>query len=83
MTEPSSIHEQLKDLLTREGADFRVVEHEAEGRTELIAKIRGNRTEQAVKSIVVMIRFGKKEALYVLANVPGHCRVDLGAIRDL
>ena len=92
MTEPSSIHERLKALLTREGADYRVVEHEAEGRTELIAKIRGNRVEQAVKSIVVMIRFGtpalaggarENEPRYALANVPGDCRVDLKAIRDL
>lgn len=83
MTDMPSIHEQLKDLLTREGADFRVVEHEAEGRTEHIAKIRGNRTEQAIKSIVVMIRFGKNEPRYALANVPGDCRVDLKAIRAL
>lgn len=83
MTDMTSIHEQLKDLLAREGADFRVVEHEPEGRTEWIARIRGNRVEQAIKSIVVMIRFGKKEARYVLANVPGHCRVDLNGIRDL
>ena len=83
MTNLHSIHEQLKDLLAREGADFRVVEHEPEGRTEWIARIRGNRVEQAIKSIVVMIRFGKKEARYVLANVPGHCRLDLNGIRDL
>jgi Ala-tRNA(Pro) deacylase len=83
MTESLSIHEQLKALLEREGADFRVVEHESEGRTEHIAKIRGNRTEQAIKSIVVMIRFGKNEPRYALANVPGDCRVDLKAIRDL
>jgi Ala-tRNA(Pro) deacylase len=83
MTEQSSIHEQLKALLDREGAVYRVVEHEAEGRTEFIARIRGNRVEQAVKSIVVMIRFGKNEARYALANVPGDCRVDLKAIRDL
>lgn len=83
MTESLPIHEQLKALLEREGATYRVVEHEAEGRTELIAKIRGNRTEQAIKSIVVMIRFGKNEPRYALANVPGDCRVDLQAIRAL
>ena len=83
MTEPPSVHEQLKSLLEREGADFRVVEHVSEGRTEHIAKIRGNRTEQAIKSIVVMIRFGKNEPRYALANVPGDCRVDLKGIHDL
>ncbi len=83
MINSTSIHERLKNLLDREGAVYRVVEHEAEGRTEHIARIRGNRVEQAVKSIVVMIRFGKKEPRFALANVPGDCRVDLKAIRDL
>ena len=55
----SSVYERLRELLDREGATYRVMEHQAEGRTELIAKIRGNRVEQAIKSIVVMIRFGR------------------------
>src|SRR5262245_11197447 len=80
--EMTSIHERLRALLDEHGAQYRVREHEAEGRTELIAKIRGNRVEQAIKSIVVMIRFGKKETCYCLANVPGDCRIDLDAVRD-
>lgn len=78
----NDIHEQLCALLDREGARYRVIEHEAEGRTELIAQIRGNRIEQSIKSIVVQVRLSKKDNIYCLANVPGHCRVDLGAIKD-
>jgi Ala-tRNA(Pro) deacylase len=70
-------------LLDEHGAVYRVVEHEPEGRTEFIAKIRGNRPDQAIKSIVVMVRFGKKDSRFVLANVPGDCRIDLNAVRDL
>jgi Ala-tRNA(Pro) deacylase len=77
----NDIHEQLCTLLDREGAIYRVIEHEAEGRTDLIAQIRGNRIEQSIKSIVVQVRLSKKENIYCLANVPGHCRVDLGAIK--
>jgi Ala-tRNA(Pro) deacylase len=77
-----SIHERLCALLDERGVVYRVMEHEAEGRTELIAKIRGNRVEQAIKSIVMIIRFGKKETRYCLANVPGDCRIDLDAVRD-
>jgi Ala-tRNA(Pro) deacylase len=77
------IHEQLCELLDANGAVYRVVEHEPEGRTELIAKIRGNKPEQAIKSIVVQVRFGKKESRYYLANVPGHCRVDLAGIQSI
>jgi len=77
------IHEQLCELLDTNGAVYRVVEHEPEGRTEFIAKIRGNKPEQAIKSIVVQVRFGKKESRYYLANVPGHCRVDLAGIQSI
>jgi Ala-tRNA(Pro) deacylase len=76
------IHDQLCELLQREGAVYRVVQHEPEGRTELIAQIRGNRLEQAIKSIVIQVRIGKKENLYCLANVPGHCRIDLNGIKN-
>jgi Ala-tRNA(Pro) deacylase len=75
------VHTRLCALLEGEGAVFRVVEHAPEGRTQLIAQIRGNRLEQAVKSMVVQIRVTRKENRYCLANVPGHCRVDLDAIR--
>jgi len=78
----SDIHTRLVELLTQEGADFRVLEHEPEGRTEFITQIRGNRLEQAVKSMVVQVRLNKKENIYCLANVPGNCRVDLDAIKD-
>ena len=77
----SDTHTQLRALLDREGATYRVLEHEAEGRTELITQIRGNRIEQAIKSMVVQVRMSKKENLYYLANVPGDCRIDFDAIK--
>ncbi len=77
----TDIHEQLCALLDKEGTTYRIVEHEPEGRTEFIAKIRGNRIEQSIKSIVVQARVSKKENLYCLANVPGDCRVDLEGIK--
>ena len=77
----TDIHEQLRTLLDKEGAAYRVLEHEAEGRTEVITQIRGNRIEQAIKSMVVQVRMSKKENLYYLANVPGDCRVDFDAIK--
>ncbi len=79
--QPKDIHERLVELLNDQGADFRVVEHVPEGRTEVIAQIRGNRLEQAIKSMVVQVRYGKKDNRYYLANVPGNCRVDFEAIR--
>jgi Ala-tRNA(Pro) deacylase len=78
----TDIHEQLCMLLDREGAVYRVIEHQPEGRTELIAQIRGNRLEQAIKSIVIQVRLKKKEHIYCLANVPGDCRIDLDGIKS-
>jgi Ala-tRNA(Pro) deacylase len=78
----NAIHQQLCDLLDQEGASYRVLEHEPEGRTEMIAKIRGNRIEQSIKSIVVQVRLNRKENLYCLANVPGDCRIDFDGIKN-
>ncbi len=75
------VHVRLCELLEREGAAYRVVEHVPEGRTEVIAKIRGNRLEQAIKSIVVQVRVDRKQNQYCLANVPGDRRVDLARIQ--
>lgn len=77
----ANIHDQLRNLLDKENAVYHVLEHDAEGRTEIITKIRGNRIEQAIKSMVVQVRISKKENLYYLANVPGDCRVDFDAIK--
>jgi len=68
-------------LLDAEEAEYRVIEHEAEGRTEHIAKIRGNRIEQSIKSIVLQVRLSKKQNVYCLANVPGDCRIDFTGVK--
>ncbi len=84
MTEtPTPVFDRLCALLDEKGLPYRIIEHEAEGRTEMIAKIRGNRIEQSIKSMVVKVRFGKKDSRYYLANVPGNCRVDLPAIQAM
>jgi Ala-tRNA(Pro) deacylase len=77
----SDIHQQLCALLDRHGATYRVIEHEPEGRTEVIAGIRGNRIEQSIKSIVMQVRLSRKENTYCLANVPGDCRIDFNGIK--
>jgi Ala-tRNA(Pro) deacylase len=79
----SDIHKQLCGLLDQEGAIYRVIEHEPEGRTEVIARIRGNRIEQSIKSIVVQVRLNRKENIYCLANVPGDCRIDFEGLKRL
>ena len=77
----TDIHERLRALLDREGAAYRVIEHEPEGRTEVIAKIRGNKVQQSIKSMVLQVRL-RRENLYCLANVPGDCRVDFDGVKS-
>src|SRR5215211_3035821 len=77
----TDIYTQLLELLDSKGATYRVIEHEPEGRTEVIAKIRGNRIEQSIKSMVLQVRLTKKENIYCLANVPGNCRVDFDGVK--
>ena len=78
----ADIHEQLCALLDKEGAVYRVLEHEPEGRTELIAQIRGNRIEQSIKSMTLQVRLNRKENIYCLANVPGDCRSDFDGVKN-
>ena len=75
-------HTLLTELLDRENANYRVIEHLAEGRTEVIAKIRGNRIEQSIKSIVLQVRLNRRENIYCLANVPGDCRIDFKGVKN-
>jgi Ala-tRNA(Pro) deacylase len=77
------MYDRLIELLDAKGARYRVIEHEPEGRTDLVSAMRGNDLTQAAKCIVVMVKIGKKVTRHVLAVVPGDARVDLNAIKNL
>jgi Ala-tRNA(Pro) deacylase len=70
-------------LLDEHGAQYRLIDHPPEGRTELVSPMRGNVPAQAAKSIVMMVKIGKKTTRYVLGVVPGNARVDLTAVKAL
>ena len=74
------MYDKLVSFLKQHNVSYREVHHVPEGRCELISEIRGNRLEQAAKSLVVMVKHGKKERHYYLAVVPGERSVDLQAI---
>jgi Ala-tRNA(Pro) deacylase len=76
-------YERLIADLDAVGARYRVIEHEPEGQTELVSKLRGNELAAAAKCLVVMVKLGKKKSHYVLAVVPGDARLDLAAIKEL
>lgn len=74
---------KLVEFLDQHAAEYRLIDHPPEGRTEIVSPMRGNQVSQAAKCIVVMVKIGKKETKYVLAVVPGDARVDLNAIKNL
>jgi Ala-tRNA(Pro) deacylase len=79
----TSTYERLIALLEEHSARYRLIDHESEGRTDVVSRMRGNRLEQAAKCILVMVKLGKKSKRYVLAVVAGDARVDLGALKGL
>jgi Ala-tRNA(Pro) deacylase len=74
------VFEQLVTLLSDAKAKFRVIEHEAEGRSEKISVIRGNRPEQAAKAMVLDVRGGGGGRRNVLAILPGNAKLDFNAV---
>jgi Ala-tRNA(Pro) deacylase len=62
---------------------YRLIDHAAEGRTEIVSPMRGNALSQAAKCIVLMIKMGKKITRYILAVIPGDAMVDFQAVKAL
>lgn len=74
-------HDRLIRLLDDGGARYRVVEHEAEGRSEHVARIRGSHPSQGLKAIVLSLRGGGQDRRTVLAVLPGDRKLDVKALR--
>ncbi len=56
MAKGSVTHQRLIALLSQEGADFRVVTHEAVGKCEAVSEIRGTALGQGAKALVCKVR---------------------------
>ncbi|VWB73791.1 prolyl-tRNA synthetase [Burkholderia latens] len=73
------VFDALRDLLTASGARFRVLEHPAEGKSDVIAAIRGTRPEQGAKAMLCTFKDGGATALAV---IPGHLKIDFRKVAD-
>ena len=78
-----SVYERLLEVLDAAGARYRLIDHEPEGRTEVVSALRGNAVAHAAKCLIVLVKVGKKRRRYVLAVVPGDARLDLQAVKEL
>ena len=76
-------YERLVALLDANGAEYRLIDHASEGRTEVVSPLRGNPLAAAAKCIILMAKLGKKTTRHVLAVIPGDARLDIGAVKAL
>ncbi|HXI87157.1 MAG TPA: YbaK/EbsC family protein [Parvularculaceae bacterium] len=76
-------YSRLLSLLDEHAAQYRLIEHPPEGRTEIVSGMRGHPVAQAAKCIVVMVKIGKKTTKFILAVIPGDARLDMNAVRTL
>ena len=76
-------HERLVALLEDNGIAYRLIEHEAEGRSEHISRIRGNHPKQAMKAIVVTVKGGGQGSRHAMAVLPGNRRLDMRALKKV
>jgi Ala-tRNA(Pro) deacylase len=82
-TQSQDTYTHLITFLDQHGAQYRLIDHPPEGRTEIVSPMRGNRLAQAAKCMVLMVKIGKKVTRYVLGVVPGDTRVNLNAVKTL
>ncbi|MFG2822955.1 YbaK/EbsC family protein [Kitasatospora sp. NPDC048365] len=82
LTRPAEAAPPAEDLLLDllAGAPHRVIDHPAEGRTDLASALRGHPLGQAAKCIVTRVKLPGRAVRYGLAVVRGDHRVDLGAV---
>jgi len=76
-------YQRLIALLDQNGARYRILEHEPEGRTERISSIRGHDPRFAAKAMLLALDLDKQTRIHVLAVVPGNKRVSFSALKHL
>ena len=76
-----AIFNKLKELLSSNGANFKVVEHEACGKSEEVAKARGTKLSQGAKALVCHIK-GEDFKFYALCVLNADKSADLNALAN-
>lgn len=79
----SAMYEKLISLLDANSAQYRLIDHEAEGQTDKVSALRGHPVEAAAKCIILILKIGKKTSKFILAVVPGNARIDTAKIKAL
>ncbi|MFI9170092.1 YbaK/EbsC family protein [Streptomyces lincolnensis] len=73
-------YDRIIRFLDEGGARYRIIEHPAEGRTDVASALRRHPLREAAKSIIVRVSMSKRTGRYLLAVVPGDRQVDLARL---
>jgi Ala-tRNA(Pro) deacylase len=76
-------YDRVLSFLNEHEIPFREIEHAPEGRTDVVSAMRGNRIEQAVKAIVMIVKLDRKTRRNFLICVPGDRRVDFSKVAQV
>jgi Ala-tRNA(Pro) deacylase len=71
------VFERLVAVLEANQARFRIIEHPAEGRSEIVAELRGTKPGQGAKAM-----FCRSMGTFVLAVLPGDRKLDFRKVAD-
>lgn len=72
------IYDRLLQLLETAGAEYDIIDHPPEGRTEIVSAMRGHPASAAAKAMVLKVK-RPNGPIYVLAVLGGDRRVDMDA----
>jgi Ala-tRNA(Pro) deacylase len=81
--ESPDLYTKLLDLVDQHSAHYTKIEHEPQGRCEIVSPMRGHDVSDAAKCMILVVKIGKKSKKFVLAVVPGNAQLDLNAIKAL
>ena len=79
----SDTYTHLIEFLDHHNAHYRLIDHQPEGRTEIVSPMRGNKVSQAAKCIILIVKIRKKITKYILGVVPGDARINLNVVKEL
>lgn len=73
--------EQIEDLLLSNKARFRVLTHEAAGKSEEVARVRGNALMRSAKAIAIDVKMKSGDIQHCIVVMPANCQLNSKVIK--
>lgn len=73
--------EQIEALLVNNDARFRVLHHEAAGKSEEVARVRGNDLSRSAKAIAIDVKMKSGDIQHCIVVMPANCQLNSKVIK--